>query len=118
MPLYDYRCECGVEATDVFRTMRNESPELCPKCGRAMEKVPVLPHTDLKEYHQPIEMFSIAMEDPQEIADFARKCPDVEISMDPTDENYGLPIAKNRKGKLQALKAAGFTESNSERVRG
>lgn len=117
MPLYDYQCSCGAEAKDVFRKMQSTDPLPCPLCGRAMERVPVLPHTDLKEYHTPIEMYSVAMEDQAEIEEFARKCPDVQISTDPRDEMWGVPIAKNRKGKLQALKAAGHTEVNSERVR-
>jgi len=64
-----------------------------------------------------IEMMSIAMENPQEIRDFARRCPDVQISEDPKDPNYGIPVARNRKAKVQALKAAGYQEINSERVR-
>lgn len=77
----------------------------------------MLPHTDLKEYRQPVEMFSVAVEDIEEIRELQRKCPDAFISDDPRDEMYGVPIAKNRKAKLQVLKASGFVETNSERVR-
>lgn len=116
MPLYDYQCECGRTQSDVFRKMQSTESQIC-KCGKAMERVPVLPHTDLKDYHTPIELYSVAMEDQAEIEEFARKCPDVQISTDPRDEMWGVPIARNRKGKLQALKAAGHHEGNSERVR-
>jgi hypothetical protein len=116
MPLYDLACECGRTATDVFQKMVPAQPHLCV-CGRAMERVPVSTHTDLKEYHTPIEMYSVALEDLEEIREFSKRCPDAQISMDPADEMYGVPIAKSRKAKLQILKAAGHHENNSERVR-
>ena len=119
MPLYDYQCEsCGNTAKDVFHKMISDKQELCSRCGSVMDRTPTLPHTDLKEFHTPIEMFSVAMEDEAEIRAFAAKCPDVQISANPDDPLYGVPIARNRKAKLQALEAAGFIETNSERVRG
>lgn len=69
-------------------------------------------NTDLVAFHKPIEMMSIAMEDENEIRVFKEKCPDVEVDLNPESEMYGIPIARNRKGKLQALAAAGFIETN------
>jgi putative FmdB family regulatory protein len=118
MPLYDYRCEsCGFDAKDVFHKIISDHQELCSRCGSVMDRVPTLPHTDLKEYHTPIEMFSIGMEDQEEIRAFSIKCPDVQISTNPDDPMYGVPVARTRKAKMQALGAAGFIETNSERVR-
>lgn len=118
MPLYDYKCsECGHTHEEFYR-ITSEPVQVCPKCNRQTYQRQVsLPHTDLKEFRTPIEMFSIAMEDPDEIREFARKCPDVDVCTDPDHPDYGVPIARTRKAKLQALKAAGFIETNSERVR-
>jgi len=51
------------------------------------------------------------MEDLGEIRAFKQRCPDVDLSDDPDDPMYGVPIARSRKAKLEALKAAGFVET-------
>lgn len=118
MPLYDYKCRtCNHEATE-FQKMASEPLHVCPACYQPTYcKQVSLPHTDLKEYHTPIDMFSIAMESDDEIREFMRKAPDVEVCTDPDSDVYGIPIARSRHQKLQALKAAGYVETNSERVR-
>lgn len=86
---------------------------VCPRCKQPeYRRVPTLPHTNLIEFHTPIEMNSIAMQDDGEIREFLRRCPDVRVSTDSADPLYGVPVAANRAQKLQALKAAGFTENN------
>jgi hypothetical protein len=57
-------------------------------------------------------MHSIACTTPEEIAQLKRAAPDVEVSTDPRDELYGVPIARNRHQKLQALAAIGWEEKN------
>lgn len=84
----------------------------CPHCHYTAVRVPSLPHTTLVEYSKPIEMFSIGMNDDEEIREFKRKCPDVDVSTDPRDEMYGVPVARTRQQKLAALEAAGFEETN------
>jgi len=118
MPIYDFRCPaCEHELIDEYRSMQSANP-LCPLCGEAsMEKVPTLTHTDLREFHTPIEMYSVAVENIQDVRELQRRCPDADISDDPADPMYGVPIARSRKAKLQVLKASGFEETNSERVR-
>jgi putative FmdB family regulatory protein len=116
MPLYDYKCD-GCKHTDsIFLRMKdcNENTIVmpCPKCSANFRRQVSLPHTDLKEFHKPIEMFSIALNDDGEIAEFRQRCPDVEVESDPEHPNYGVPIARNRKQKLDALSAMGFTEKN------
>lgn len=112
MPLHDYKCLCGHEVPDVYHKMHSEAPELCPKCGKAMDRVPALAHTDMKEFHTPITMFSIGLNSPEEIRAFKQKCPDVEVNEDPEHPDWGLPIARSRKQKKQALKAMGYRETN------
>lgn len=56
-------------------------------------------------FRDPIEMHSIAMTEPAEIAVFRQKAPDVQVV-------DGVPVAKNRHQKLQALRAAGFEEKS------
>lgn len=116
MPLYDLACECGHTATDVFQKMNPDQPHLCV-CGRAMQRVPVRTHTDMQDFHAPIEMYSVAVEELDEIRQLQKQCPDAQISDNPRDEMYGVPIARNRKAKMQVLKASGHHEGNSERVR-
>lgn len=111
MPLYDFKClSCGHTDIEV-RPMSAPNRDQCPVCAkRAYSKQVSLPHTDLHEFHTPIEMFSIAMDDTDEIRRFKARCPDVDISDDPRNDNYGLPIARSRKAKMQALAAANCSE--------
>ncbi len=91
--------------------MAATSLQVCPKCEwDCYERQVSLPHTDLKEYGKPIELYSVAMEDLNEIRRFKAKCPDIDLSDDPASEMYGVPIARTRKAKLQALAAAGYQE--------
>lgn len=114
MPMYDYRCnKCQHANTEYLKMENAEQRLLCPKCYvYAYQKQVSQVHTDLKEYHTPIEMFSIAMEDQSEIRAFKQRCPEIDVSDDPADELYGVPVARTRKGKMQALQAAGFREKN------
>jgi hypothetical protein len=64
------------------------------------------------EFHRPIEMHSVSMAHPDEIEEFRRRCPGVEVSSDPTDDLYGVPIARTRREKLAVLDAVGFEEKN------
>jgi len=117
MPIYEYVCGACGHTDDEYHAM-GKTLVVCPLCHQAAYNKQIsLPHTDLKEFHKPIEMMSIAMQDREEIRRFAQQCPNVRISDDPADPNYGIPVAPNRKAKLQALKAAGFQEINSERIR-
>lgn len=112
MPMYSYACVCG-HTDDEFQKMSSEPLTVCPKCqGPTYRRVPTVPHTNLIEFHKPIEMFSIACNSDAEIREMQIKAPGVDISTDPRDEMYGVPIARNRAQKLAALNAAGFVETN------
>jgi putative FmdB family regulatory protein len=112
MPLYDYVCsECGHQDIEVH-SMFKPDLTVCPACEESTYKKQVsLPHTTHKEFRKPIEMFSIAMEDMADVRAFKQQCPDVDCSDDPADPMFGVPIAKSRHAKTQALKAAGFMET-------
>jgi len=113
MPIYVYQCDACNHGAEEFQKMSAEALTECPKCKRAQfHRVPCLAHTDLKEFGTPIELYSIALNDDEEIKEFMRKAPGVEVATDPADPMYGIPIARSRKQKLQALQAMQFTELN------
>lgn len=110
MPMYEYSCPCGFSDVE-YQRMSSTPLTVCPKCkGAEYHRVPSVPHTNLIEFHKPIEMFSIACNSLEEIREMQVKAPDVLISDDPNDEMYGVPIARNRAQKKAALAAAGFME--------
>lgn len=39
MPTYDYRCEKG-HVFELFHSIKDETPKLCPKCGKPSKRVP------------------------------------------------------------------------------
>lgn len=119
MPIYNYKCDhCGHVETDVYEKMNsdNDTTGHCPACcdGRkddgSWHRMPTVPHTNLREFHKPIEMYSIGLNDDEEIRAFKQKCPDVDVCTDPASDLYGVPIARNRAQKASALNAAGFQE--------
>lgn len=114
MPLYDYKCSsCKHLEVDVYRSMRNESPEPCPVCSQSMDKQVSLPHTDMKDYLEPIVMHSVGCNSWEEIREIQRKCPDVQISDDPNNPDFGVPIARNYAQKKAVLAATGFVDRKS-----
>lgn len=112
MPIYSYRCPICTHGHEEYQRMSSPPEAICPVCGASSIRQIAMPGTGMKEYDSPIELFSIALEDQDKIRDFARQCPDVEISDDPDHPMYGVPIARTRHGKLQALRVSGFTETN------
>ena len=111
MPIYEYACRlCGHEEEE-FQFMADSPLEQCPKCGEpGYKRRPSLPHSDMIDFHTPIQMYSIALNDDDEIRAFKRKAPDVYVETDPKSEMYGIPIARTRKQKLEALGAMGHVE--------
>lgn len=117
MPMYSYRCcECGHEAEE-FRQMKDATAVgacvVCPTCNSpAYQRLADYVHTDLKEFHTPIDMYSIALDTDEAIRAFKQQVPGVDVAEDPADPMYGVPIARSRKQKMDALKHAGFVENN------
>ncbi len=117
MPIYSYRCQSCNHADDEYRLMKDADAIgdmiECPQChAPTYQRLVSLPHTDMIEFHTPIEMYSIAFNDDDEIAAFKRTCPDVDIATNPDDPMYGIPIARTRKQKLEALRHVGYVERN------
>lgn len=114
MPLYSYHCFTCDHADDEYFKMDAAAPIMvCPKCAAFNYiKQVSLCGTGLKQFHTPIEMYSVAEQDMNKIRDLQMKCPDAKISDDPRDPLYGVPVAPNRQAKLQVLKAQGFVERN------
>lgn len=111
MPAYVYTCPCGITEEE-FRTIKeNTDPPTC-LCGCEMKRdyaAECMGGRVTGAFEKPIDMYSIAL-NPSEIADFKRKCPDVEV---PTSgPMMGVPVVRNRSQKLKALKAMGFEEKN------
>jgi hypothetical protein len=80
----------------------------CSKCLRPK----ALQEKTTAEFHTPITMFSVAVEDLDEIHRLQRECPAARISDDPDHEDYGIPIAPTRQAKKQILAATGYHEMN------
>lgn len=112
MPLYTYRCKNCKSDTEEFQHIRDEPLEWCPACQKhTLSRVPALPHTSHKEFSDPIEMHSIALNHPDDIRAFQQRNPDVRISTNTRDPLYGVPIARSRHEKLGILKKEGWQES-------
>lgn len=114
MPIHDYVCvNCKHAATEYHRAAAPDIEE-CPKCKTPnYKKQFALIHSPQLGYQTPIEMYSIAMQTRKTMEDFKKKAPDVDLEMDDfNDPMWGIPIARTRHQKLQALKAAGFQEKN------
>jgi len=115
VPLYCYTCpKCGRSDTKFAQMSEARTHPLC-RCGTVMRRdfpAEGAGNHTAAGFRTPIEMYSIAMEDPGEIQAFKRDCPDVDVSDDPNDPLFGVPVARNRQQKLAALDAAGFEEKN------
>jgi putative FmdB family regulatory protein len=110
MPLYEYGCEdCG-HRFENYQSIREDSLVTCPKCAEdSLRRLISTPKVET-EYVKPIEMHSIGMAFEEDIRDFKRKNPDMDCSEDPNDPLFGVPIARTRKQKLNALKSIGWEE--------
>lgn len=111
MPLFDFKCEACGHADEEFFKMASSDRQECPKCGAATYQKQVSVGIPRQvEFHTPVELYSIAMEDQDEIRAFKQSAPNVDCSDDPDNPMYGVPIARTRQAKLQALKVSGFVE--------
>lgn len=122
MPIYDYECpSCGHTSEELMKMCGAEQPETpivwCAKClarpdfrYRVMARQVSLAHTNIKDFHTPIDMYSIGCNSHAEIRQM--QAAGIQCSDNPSDPMHGVPIARNRAEKKRALKIAGFVETN------
>jgi len=111
MPVYEYECAACGHTSEEFQFMQDDRLTQCPGClDETYVKQVSMPHTDMKAFRKPIEMYSVALDTPQEIADFKRSCPDIECDANLNNELGGIPVAHNRKEKKQIMEAMGVVE--------
>jgi putative FmdB family regulatory protein len=111
MPIYEYKClTCGFQCEE-FQHMQAAELTECPECKRvSYQKIPSLPGSTMKEYQKPIEMHSIGLGQPDEIAAFKDRNPGATCSSDPADPLYGVPIAHHFHEKKTILKTEGYVD--------
>ena len=113
MPIYEYECLNCSRVSEEFQHIHDDPLLLCTGCGQeTLVRRVSLPHTDMREYQTPIVMYSVAATSEEELLDLKLKCPSVDISTDPNEELYGVPVVRTRKEKLAVLRAVGFEEKN------
>ena len=118
MPIYVYQCCVCEHEFEEFQHIHDEPIHDCPKSKseadhfmpETVNRIPTATHTDMKEFNKPIEMHSLGLAHPDELAAFRQRNPDVTISSDEQDPLYGVPIAHTRKEKLDILKVEGWEE--------
>jgi putative FmdB family regulatory protein len=111
MPIYQYVCDACAHEEEEFQRINDDPISECPVCHKpAYHRVPCLPHTNLVEFHKPVEMHSLALCHADDIAAFKRKYPQVEMSDNPDHPLYGVPLAANRQQKLAVLAGEGWEE--------
>jgi putative FmdB family regulatory protein len=111
MPIYEYHCDnCGHD-NEEFQHIHDEEFVSCPQgCASGYHRVPSLPGSVMKEYQKPIEMHSIGLGQPDEIAAFKERNPGATCSSDPADPLYGVPIAHHFHEKKTILKTEGYVD--------
>lgn len=113
MPIYPYQCSACNYGKDEYQKMHEPHIVVCPDCGRETYKRQVCQvHTDLKEFHRPVKMNSIAVCSLEEVRELQRTCPGIEISDNPDHPDFGVPIARSRAEKLRILSSVGWEEKN------
>lgn len=115
MPQYDYVYEDTGESFIEFQQMKEEP--LTEHNGRPCRRT-VSSFTPQTRYGKgnrcnPIEMMSIAVDSPEEVAAFRQRNPGVEISDRAGDPLFGIPIAKSRSEKKAILATENFVDTKS-----
>lgn len=111
MPTYCYCCEqCGEVSAEFRPISRRSDAGVCSKCGAVTFRHRGAEFTEYQRHNpnfsKPIEMYSIAPENPRQLQELRQKCPDVKFN------DLLVPIARNRQEKLKLLKAVGYVENN------
>jgi hypothetical protein len=115
MPVHRFTCrnpDCKHDFIDYFK-MSTVVPERvpCPKC-HLMSAVREFPQTHThKDFSKPVQHYACAPVNHEDVMALRNKLPaDIEMSTDPQDELYGIPISRNETQRQQVLKAAGHVD--------
>lgn len=106
MPVHTFNCVCGHSWPEYFKLSNWPFPDymMCPKCMITSGKRQIsAPHT-VKDYEHPIEMYSVAPVDPNEVRRFAETNPGIQVSLNEDDEMYGVPVVRNEQERRQVMK--------------
>lgn len=111
MPAYPYVCDkCGHVATEFCTISQYRRQIPCVQCsdGTQMRRsfAGKGPHSLDVPYQHPIEMFSIAPNNPTELMAFQRRNPNVRLN------DQMVPVVRSRQEKLRVLRNEGFEEKN------
>lgn len=112
VPIHSFLCKnCGNLFADYFK-LTSAVPEVkeCPKCHftSAFKEFPC-PHT-IKDFGKPVEMYSVAPVNPEDVEAFARSNPDIKLDTDPNSDMYGVPIVKNESERRKVMKYFGVVD--------
>ena len=108
MPMYDFKCpSCGILVSEYREINNRNNSGYCPSCDCETDRHigSECPHTDMKEYHKPIKMDSVAVQPYYQDELQQILGPDIEIEA-------GRPVARTRKEKLHILRAMGYQEGS------
>jgi hypothetical protein len=88
----------------------------CPKClFFSMVREISVPHTH-RDFNKPIEHYSCAPTDPEDVMALRQKLSnEIQMSTDPDDPMYGIPISRNETERQAVLKAVGFVDKGHPR---
>lgn len=115
MPIYSYRWTDAQGGTfDEFQKMVDDplSEYRGRPCERTIHRAAVRTQYGAGSGTNPIKMLSIGVDSIEEVHAFRRRNPGVDISDNPNDEDFGVPVARSRTQKLRILANEGFQETN------
>lgn len=113
MPQYDYQYMDGEKESFVTYQSMSEDP-LTEHKGRPCQKTVQRPsvRTDYGSGSNtdPIEMMSIAVDSVEDVQEFRKRNPGVDISDNPNDPKFGIPIARSMNQKYSILDREGYAD--------
>ena len=101
MPIYEYKCDCGVHKEQYAKFKDYMKPILC-ECGQDMIRVITLPNTDMVEN---VRYSSTMGCNPNKINENMKKYPGSTYTPD------GRLVVRSRNDKLKKLKQRGLAEA-------
>jgi hypothetical protein len=118
MPIHSYYCDsCKQDWLEYYKLSTTVPERLpCPKC-RLFSGVRQFPQTHThRDFNKPVEHYSLAPVHHEDVTALRAKLPaEVEMSIDPKDEMYGIPISRNETERQAVLRAAGYVDKGKSK---